>query len=171
MREMRPRQFLLREGLGRGHVFVDVGCGPGFFTLPAARIVGPRGIAYGVDTEPAMLAELRRQNPPANVRCIESAENSVPIPDGTADFLLLAYVLHETEDSEAFLKELMRIMKKGAKLVILEWKKRREEEGPPYEDRLTQRQVKDLLREAGFGRIRSESINPSHYEVSAIKIQ
>ncbi len=169
LREMKPRQFLLREGLGRGDVFVDVGCGPGFFSLPAARIVGKHGVVYAVDTEPAMLAELQRRNPPENVRCIESSENSVPLSDGVADFLLLAYVLHEAEDKGKFLKELRRLMKKGAKLIVLDWKKKHEEEGPPYEDRLTMKDVRALLTGAGFSRIRGGSINPSHYGVSAIR--
>ncbi len=169
MREMKPRQFLLNAGLGRGDVFLDLGCGPGFFTLPAARIVGPRGIAYAVDTEPAMLAEFKKRNPPPNVRFIVSSESKVPLPDGTADFLLLAYVLHEAEDSGVFAAELRRLMKPGAKLVVLDWKKKREDQGPPYEDRLTMKEVKTLLKEAGFRKIRSSSINLSHFEVSAEK--
>jgi len=169
VKEVKPRQFLLEAGLLRGHVFVDIGCGPGFFTLPATRIVGAKGVAYAVDTEPLMLVELKKRNPPANVKCILSKESSVPLPDNISDFLLLAHVLHEAENMPAFVLELKRLLKPGAKLLIIDWKKKREEEGPPMEDRLTIKEVKGLLKEAGFIRIKSSSLNPSHYEVSAIK--
>ncbi len=168
-KEARPRRFLLDAGLGRAQVFVDIGCGPGFFTLPAARIVGKSGVAYAVDTEPLMLEELKKRRPPANVRCIVSNESSVPLSDNIADFLLLAYVLHEAEVKSAFVLELKRLMKAGAKVVVLDWKKKKEAEGPPVEDRLTIKEVKALLKGAGFIRIKSKPFNPSHYEVSAVK--
>jgi len=170
IREVRPRQFLLEAGLGRGHVFVDVGCGPGFFTLPAARIVGAKGRAYAVDTEPLMLTELKKRRPPANVQCIVSAESDLPLSDNISDFILLAYVLHEAEDKTAFVLELKRLLKPGAKLLILDWKKKNEAEGPPVEDRLTIKEVKALLKEAGLVRVKSAPLSPSHYQVSAVKL-
>jgi len=169
VREVKPRQFLLEAGLLKGQVFVDIGSGPGFFTLPAARIIGAKGVAYAVDTEPLMLTELKKRNPPANVKCIVSKESSVPLPDNISDFILLAHVLHEAEVKSAFILELKRLLKPGAKLLILDWKKKREAEGPPIEDRLTIKEVKALVKEAGFVRIKSTSLSPSHYEVSAQK--
>ncbi len=169
VREVKPRQFLLKTGLARGQVFVDIGSGPGFFTLPAARIVGARGVAYAVDTEPLMLEELKKRNPPANVKCILSRESSVPLSDNISDLLLLAHVLHEAEAKSVFVLELKRLLKSGGKLLVLDWKKKREEEGPPIEDRLTIKEVKEILKEAGFVRIKSRSLNASHYEVSAQK--
>jgi len=168
MREVKPRQFLLEAGLCKGQVFVDMGSGPGFFTLPAARIVGVKGMAYAVDTQPTMLEELKKRNPPANVICVISAESSVPLPDNISDLTLIAHVLHETEDKSAFVLELKRLAKTGAKVLILEWKKKKETEGPPLSERLTIKEVKALLREAGFIRIKSGSISQSHYAVSAL---
>jgi len=169
LREVKPRQFLLKAGLCKGQVFVDMGCGPGFFTLPAARIVGVKGMAYAVDTEPLMLESLKKRNPPANVRCIVSAESSVPLPDNISDFILLAHVLHEAGDKLAFVFELKRLLKTGAKVLILDWKKKKEAEGPPFAERLTIKEVKALLKEAGFVCIKSTSLNQSHYEVSALR--
>ncbi len=169
VREVKPRQFLLEAGLSSGQVFIDIGCGPGFFTLPAARIVGAKGLAYGVDTEPLMLTELNKRNPPANVKCIVSKESSVPLPDNISDFLLLAHVLHEAEVKSSFILELKRLLKPGARLLILEWKKKKEAEGPPVEERLTIKEVKALVKEAGFIRIKSRSLSSSHYEVSTQK--
>jgi len=46
-----PEKILPDIGLKRGSTFVDVGCGEGFFTLPAARIVGKSGVVYGLDID------------------------------------------------------------------------------------------------------------------------
>ena len=37
-------------GLKSGLIFMDIGCGGGFFALPAARVVGESGKVYGIDT-------------------------------------------------------------------------------------------------------------------------
>ena len=38
-----PEEILTAIGLKAGQTLIDIGCGEGFFTLPAARIVGPNG--------------------------------------------------------------------------------------------------------------------------------
>ena len=48
---LQPRETLLRFGLGAGMTIVDVGAGTGFFTRPAAEIVGPAGRAVAVNTK------------------------------------------------------------------------------------------------------------------------
>ncbi|MFQ5480869.1 MAG: class I SAM-dependent methyltransferase [Thermodesulfobacteriota bacterium] len=170
-REVKPRELLLEAGLQRGQVFIDIGCGPGFFTLPAARIVGKSGLAYAVDTEPRMLSELKKRNPPLNIKRILSGESSVPLPDNIGDFILLVHVLHEAEDRAAFLLELKRLMKDEAKLLVIDWKKRREEHGPPMEERITLKELQSLLKKTGFSSIKSQPFidNPSHYRVIARK--
>jgi len=172
LRDVKPRQLLLEEGLKRGDVFIDIGCGPGFFTLPAARILGTKGLAYAVDTEPRMLTELKKRNPPANLKCILSSESVVPLPDNTGDFLLLVHVIHEAEDKAAFLRELNRLLKPGGQVLVIDWKKRHEEHGPPIWDRVTLKELTALLKEAGFKGIKSKPFinNPSHYRVIAKKV-
>ena len=50
-----PEEFLKNAGLRSGDTVVDVGCGPGFMTLPAAELVGPNGRVYAVDIKQPML--------------------------------------------------------------------------------------------------------------------
>ena len=50
-----PETILETAGLRSGMVFVDVGCGDGFFTIMAAQVVGPKGMVYAVDTDPFMI--------------------------------------------------------------------------------------------------------------------
>ncbi len=89
-RELPPDRILLRAGLGAGQTLVDIGCGPGFFVLPAARIVGPRGRVIGLDTSPVMVAELRKNARAAGLanvrvaRIAESSPKSLPAPTSTS---------------------------------------------------------------------------------------
>ncbi|MFQ5441558.1 MAG: class I SAM-dependent methyltransferase [Thermodesulfobacteriota bacterium] len=166
--EIRPEEVLREAGLRAGDSFFDVGSGPGFFAIPGARVVGRKGKVYAVDTEELMLSELQKRRPPKNVLLIKSGENRIPAPASTADFMLVAYVLHETADRKKFLREMRRVLKAGAKIFIIDWKIRKEEHGPPFEERLTIKAVKGLLREAGFRSIKSSSLNVSHYAVTAV---
>ncbi len=167
--EIRPLELLRRHGLKEGFTVVDVGCGPGFFTIPASEIVGPEGRVYAVDTETQMLDELEKRGIPENVVPLKSEENSIPLDAECADFALLAYVLHEAENKELFLKEILRILKKGAALLVIDWEKKDEDKGPPMEERLQRDEAARLIRHGGFEIKELGSLNPSHYIIAALK--
>lgn len=167
--EQTPEGLLRSLGLMEGNVLVDVGCGPGFFTIPAAYIVGPGGRVYAVDTQHEMLEGLKERKPPANVVPVKSLEQSIPVESDVADMALVAYVLHEAEDKALFIEEVKRTMRKGALLVVIDWKKQVEEHGPPEHDRLTGQEVETLLKEAGLEGVETSSLNESHYLIRAVK--
>ncbi len=166
-KEMDPRCFLTEKGLSGGMSLADIGCGPGFFTFPAAEIVGKEGRVYAVDVQEEMLDEIRRRTPPENIVLARSGEREIPVEDGSCDMVLLAYVFHEAEDRPPFLEEIKRILKDSGLLILLDWEKRVEEEGPPYEERLAKREAETLLKGAGFEVFGGEMINPSQYCISA----
>ena len=167
--EQHPEGLLRREGLKPGDSFADVGCGPGFFTIPAACIVGDGGKVYAIDTSEEMLFELDKRSPPSNVALVKSAESEIPLDDAVVDMALISYVLHEAEDALSFLKEVARILTDGGILLILDWKKRVEDKGPPVEDRLTEQSVLKTLEEAGFADSETSSFTESHYKISSVK--
>ncbi len=166
---LSPRRLLEEAGLKAGATFADIGCGPGFFTLPAAGIVGEKGKVFAVDMQQGMLDQLKSRKPPKNVILVKSGEISVPVDASSADLVLIAFVLHEAERKVIFLKEIKRITKAGGTVLIIDWKKKREEHGPPVGERLTAKAVGELLRKAGFRGIKASSINASHYRISARK--
>lgn len=168
-KNIAPEALLRKAGLKSGDVFADVGCGPGFFTAPAARIVGSSGKAFAVDTEERMIEALRGTSPPPNVIPVKSEEYRIPIDAKAVDFALLAYVLHETEDKVRFLKEIRRIIRPGGRFLVIDWKKKTEEHGPPRQERLSIKTSMGLLKEAGFASIKASSLNPSHYFILALK--
>lgn len=167
--KLTPEELLRSAGLKQGDTLADIGCGPGYFAVPAAAIVGPGGTVYAIDTQKEMLDALKERKPPGNVVPILSSEHSIPVEGGCADMALVAYALHEASDKALFIKEVRRVLKDGGHIVVLDWKKQEEEHGPPASDRLTEAEVEDLLAGADFRGTRSDSLNSSHYRISAVK--
>lgn len=58
---MPPAKTLRGLGLGRGMSFLDVGCGPGYFSIPACGVVGKYGRVLACDVSPVMVKEVRER--------------------------------------------------------------------------------------------------------------
>ncbi len=166
-KETDPREFLQSNGLKKGMTMIDIGCGPGFFTIPAAEIVGPEGKVYAVDVQEEMLDELKKRNPPSNVIILKSDESSLPVEDGICHMAFMAFVLHEVEDKISFLREIKRVLKPDGKFLLLEWHKKIEDKGPPYEERIDQTAAEDLIKKAGFIIEEEADIGSSFYSIKA----
>lgn len=156
---------LRAAGVTDGQTLVDLGCGPGYFTLPAAEIVGPRGKVYGVDAQPEMVEACRRRAAEAGVQNVEvllSNATQVPLPDGIAEVVLISVVLHEVEHPAAVLGEARRLLKPGGEVALIEFRKQDGPPGPPKEVRLSEEQVAAVAGAAGL-RVRDlRDLNDQH---------
>jgi ubiquinone/menaquinone biosynthesis C-methylase UbiE len=47
-----PTRSLKSAGIQPGQKVLEVGCGPGFFTVAAAKLVGDEGRVYAIDLQP-----------------------------------------------------------------------------------------------------------------------
>lgn len=166
---MPPERTLRHVGLQRGMTFLDAGAGTGYFALPAAELVGPSGKVLALDVQPEMLARLREKRPPPWVELHLSEESRFPLADGVADLAFACFVLHEVHDPVAFLQELGRVARRRARIVVLEWARRRQREGPPFEERLHHHRTEALVLEAGLAFRSVEFLNPSQYVVTAFR--
>jgi ubiquinone/menaquinone biosynthesis C-methylase UbiE len=161
-----PLETLQAAGLAPGQTVVDLGCGPGYFTLPAAELVGEHGKVYGVDVQPEMVDACRRRAAEAGatrVEVVRSDETRIPLPDAIADRVLLAFVLHEADDQHALLREVRRLLKPGGEVACIEWRKQEGPPGPPREHRLSEEEVAALAGAAGLRMIGRHSLNDYHY--------
>ncbi len=165
-----PDEILELCGLSDGMTMIDVGCGTGYFTIPASKIVGESGKVYAIDVQEEMINKLKQNDLPSNVIPLLARDDyRFPIADEIGDFTLLAFVIHENEDVVKFLNEVKRVTKIGSRIVILEWKKQYEEMGPPYEDRISQDELIEKLNALAFSIIESGEINSSHYKIICVK--
>jgi ubiquinone/menaquinone biosynthesis C-methylase UbiE len=145
-----PDSILDRIGLDREMVLADLGCGTGFFTIPASLCVKK---VYALDVQREMLDILQdkiKKQRIANIEPILSEESSIPLPDGSVDVLLMANVFHELEDRSAILEEGKRILSSRGKLAIVDWKKIEMDFGPPLEERLAEEEIISICKDSGF---------------------
>src|SRR5262249_1385579 len=96
---LQPGKLLRRLGLRPGDTLADVGSGPGFFTLPAAEIVGAEGLVYAADIQGEMLTAVRSRAAQAgltNAKFVKTTENPVPLPPPRPPTAPLALTSHHT---------------------------------------------------------------------------
>jgi ubiquinone/menaquinone biosynthesis C-methylase UbiE len=138
-----PRLIVDQLRLGSGVVVADLGCGPGFFTIPIALKVGDAGMVYAVDSSPEMLKRLiwnvKESHIPENVvRVIQADVSHTSIPSRSVDPVFFADILHDIEDRAGFLTEVKRIANATAAVVDLDWQKIETGFGPPLKIRLSE---------------------------------
>jgi ubiquinone/menaquinone biosynthesis C-methylase UbiE len=106
-----------------GQAALDLGCGPGFFSLPMAEMVGETGKVISVDIQEEMLQMLRDKSESAGLKSRIIPHKSQPDKIGISemvDFALAFYMVHEVPDKKSFLSEVVSHLKPDGKLLIVE---------------------------------------------------
>ena len=130
----------------------DIGCGPGYFTLPLAKALA-RGKVLALDLDDEMLAACRQRVDEArlgNVEILKCSEFEFPIEAGSVDGVFLAFVIQASPDKGRFLEAVREVMQPRAWCSVLEWYRKETEMGPPLERRIDPGDLEIVAREAGF---------------------
>jgi len=163
-----PAEALAMLDLHPGQVVADVGCGPGFLTIPIARLVQPGGRVFAVDIRPEMLALLRGRlaaEEIAHVRPVLSQESLLPLHGESCGRVLATFLLHELEDPAAFLRELRRVLRPGGRGLAADWAPRESPAGPPLDVRVPEDRASEWLRAAGLDPDPPVSFGPYSYAI------
>jgi ubiquinone/menaquinone biosynthesis C-methylase UbiE len=146
-------------------VVADVGCGPGFLTLPLARYLA-EGRVHALDIQQEMLDAVQKSLEAeglTNVEVAISTENRLPLEDQTLDGAILAFVLQEAYHTDALLHEVHRCLKDDGWLAVLEWHKRDMDYGPPVARRIDPDTMDTKLRILGFKPPERRELNVDQY--------
>lgn len=167
----RPKLNLESIGLAAGMVFMDIGCGDGFFTLPAAKIVGETGKVYAVDVNASAVERLKHKAAAEDLKniyaVIGAAEDTV-FCEECADIVFYSAVLHDFKDPAKVLRNAKQMLKKGGKLVNVDWKKKPTVFGPPVQMRFSEAQAASLIEAAGFRVESIRDLGRNHYIITAL---
>ena len=126
---------------------LDFGCGPGFYTIPFAKVAHD---VVAVDIQTKMLQRVSKYAEKNNVRVrtIQSNGQSIPLPEGSFNIIFLSGVYHELAEKRIVLTELKRLLKPGGRIIVRE----RSEAGhlAPGCPAIEPGEVSEDLRAAGF---------------------
>ena len=128
--ESQILKVLRQVGIKRGQTLLDFGCGYGTYAIPAAKIVGVRGIVYALDKDKEILDKLMQKAVSQSLRNIEKMVMmdgiEIELTNDFVDVVLLFDVFHSfyfpyKDDRRRLLNEIYRIMKPSAFLSISLW--------------------------------------------------
>ena len=148
-----PKTIFSSIGLSNGMVFIDIGCGEGYFSLPAARTVGIGGTVLAADINHGAVATLRTsaaneglENLSAEVK---AAEETI-FCKGCADIVFFGIDLHDFADPKKVLSNAWKMLKPSGRLIDLDWKDEPMDFGPPQEKRFSVHKAREMIEAAGF---------------------
>ena len=114
--------MLSEAGVSEGQKVLDVGCGSGNFSIPAARLVGYSGRIYALDTSRGALRKLSNKAEKEgldNVTTLLSSGNiDIPLDTETINHVLLIDVLQEVSQKKILLKEAHRVLEPNGDVIV-----------------------------------------------------
>jgi len=170
-----PGETLRRLGVAPGDRVAEIGCGNGYFALPAARVADPASV-YAVDLDGSLLAELE------GLAAEQGIENVVPVRGDARDLAallpepvdvaLLANAFHGIDDRAGFVSGVAGALAVDGRFVVVNWRDRPREEtaidgeprGPPTELRVSPAETRRAVEGASDLRLAREvDLPPFHY--------
>ena len=166
-----PRENVLQLGLREGMKVGDFGTGSGHYARAAAAIVAPGGKVYAIDVQEDILKHLKLNTHEHHQGAIETVWGDIEQPggthlrDGILDAAILANALFQVGDRDGLLAELLRTLKPGGKLLVVDWAGSYGGMGPVPEKVVTEHEAEAFFINGGFHKAKSFRAGPHHYGI------
>lgn len=124
-----PQQNVALLDIQDGMKVVDLGSGSGFYTIEAAKRVGPRGMVYAVDVQRELLDKVKNSAALIGLHNIEIVWGNAEKIGGTklreaiADRVILSNILFQIDQTnrDDLVLEVKRLLRPGGKLMVIDW--------------------------------------------------
>ncbi len=114
---------ILRDYIRPGDTVMDIGCGPGYFTIPMALMAGEKGTVIAVDLQKIMLDKMlnraRMLGLIDRIKPVHCGSGDIMVRD-RVDFILTFWMVHEVRDAGSFFRQITATMKKGSRYLMVE---------------------------------------------------
>jgi len=146
-------QKILKPYIKAGMTVLDVGCGPGFFSIEIAKMLNGSGKVIAADIQEKMLDKIREKIKGTNleqaVELHKSDFENIGIVE-KVDFVLASWMVHEVRNQEKFFEELASILKPNGLILIIEPKL--------HVSKTEFKRMMDKIKECGFRIIESPNV-------------
>lgn len=122
---LEPNEVLRKIGFKGDEICADFGSGSGGWTIPLAKMV-KEGKVFAIEILPEPISALKakvKDERLDNVEIFEAdIESKVPLEQESCDFVLISNLLFQVENKAKVISEAKRILRKGGKILIVDWK-------------------------------------------------
>lgn len=159
-------QLCLREGMR----VADFGAGTGHYTKAASEYVGYTGTVYAVEVQKDLVKKLESELKSwgiSNVQCIWGdieRKGGTKIADRSLDAVIISNVLFQAEDKLGLIDETKRVLKRGGKVLLIDWKES-SGMGPALNAVVTETRAKELFSLRGFHFLENIRATDHHYGI------
>lgn len=162
----KPDEVIRALRIAPGETLCDVGSGPGYFALRAARRLETSGWVYAEDVEATMIDALRDRITQArlsNVTPILGLPEDPLLPKSACDVILVVNTYHLFPNGPAFLRRLAKSLKPGGRLANIDFHKRETPQGPVLTRRVARETFLADAQRASFRLFGEETFLPYQY--------
>jgi ubiquinone/menaquinone biosynthesis C-methylase UbiE len=165
-----PQKNISMLGITDGMKVVDLGAGSGFYTIEAAKKVGPHGRVYAIDVEQNLLPNIKKAAGLGGLNNIEIIWGNIEkiggtkLRESTADRVIISNTLFQiaSVDRDNLALEVKRILKSGGKLLVVDW-----EGGSPLSPKtvIPKTLAEGLFQKIGFVTEKTFDAGDHHYGI------
>ncbi len=168
LKAVPPEYIWNKLNLKNVRTIVDIGAGTGFFSIPFQKLSGA-GSVYACDISEVMIDWMRENIAPEHPEIIplQIHSENIPLDDSSADLVFMINLHHELEQPLTVLTEARRLLKKGGKIFIADWKKEEMKMGPSISIRCSTDEISAQLTEVGFHNIAVDEGLPNNFLITA----
>ena len=174
-RFVEPAKVVTHFYIKEGDTVADFGAGSGYFMEVLADIVGKEGVVYACEIQKELsvkLGEAARSKGLSQVRPLWSDVEEIggsKIPDGELDAAIVVNTFFQFEDKATALKEILRTLRNGGKLFIVDWSESFNGLGPQPGHVVSEADAKALAEQEGFVFDTSFDAGDHHYGLALRK--
>ena len=164
-----PAKNVEQCGIQVGMDIADLGAGSGHYTIAAAKAMASTGRVYAVDAQKDLLTKLKNAATREGLYNVEvvwgdiEKLNGTRLSDSSVDLVFLCNVLFQLEDKANIIKEIKRILKPNARVLVVDWSDSFGGIGPKGELVVKKEKVMDNFEKEGFHLDREISAGSHHY--------
>jgi arsenite methyltransferase len=162
----KPHEVVTALALKEGDRIADIGAGSGYFTFRFARHVGASGRVFAVDINTDMIAHVNervRAEKTTNVTAVLAKPDDPLLPAAAIDRVFICDTWHHIQDRGAYAAKLLKALRPGGRVVIVDFQKKALPVGPPDEMKLAREEVIADFEPQGFRLEKEETFLPYQY--------